>query len=192
MVIPQAHNQDHPILKRITHLRQSTTVLERVGVPKERLLRIAKIVANGVVVREGVKGGVRVLDDGAALDVQAPDLDKVTGRCVVRGDELGDDGEFGGGVDGHSAAKEGLVAHAERVEVTAVLVANTVVSLIAVTAVGALALGLALDGADVGRVSGGHGVGFPDVHLRTARAVATTTSVGIVIGRSPVEDVCLK
>ena len=88
--------------------------------------------------------------------------------------------------------KEGLVAHAPRVEVAAVLVADTVVTLVTVTAVGAFAAGLALDGADVGGDGSAHGVGFPDIHLVAAGTVGTRSSVGVVGVGSPVEEVSLQ
>jgi hypothetical protein len=44
----------------------------------------------------------------------------------------------------------------------------------------------------VGCVSGGYGIGFPDIHFGTARAVATNTSIGVIAGWGPSVNICLK
>lgn len=96
-----------------------------------------------------------------------------------------------GSIDGLALAKEVLVAHAERVEVTTIFVANTTVSVVAITA---FSSGAATDASDAARVRGvcrRHRVGFPDVHLTAARAVATSSSVRVVGGPSPVKDISL-
>ena len=111
---------------------------------------------------------------------------------AVGGDELRHDGEGLGRVDGHARAVERVVAHAVRVEVAAVLVAAPVVAVRAHTArrVGS-ADRLARFLADVRRDGRRDLVGFPDVHLVAAAALATRAGVGVVGRWGPVEDVGL-
>ncbi len=191
MVVPDGHDEDHAFFEGVAHRGETAHLLEGVGVAEGGLLRVAKVVGDGV---EGVHARdlrLRVGDDLAVLDVEAADLREIARGRVVGGDELGDDGELGRGVDGFAGAQEGLVAHAPRVEVAAVLVADTVVTVVTVAAVGAFAAGLARDGADVGCNGGTHRVRLPDVHLVTARSVVTGSCVRVVGRACPIEDVGL-
>lgn len=61
----------------------------------------------------------------AYLSIETLDVSE-SSRAV--GDELGDNGDLLGGIDGLSRAVEGGVAHTVGVEVTSVVVTNTVVS----------------------------------------------------------------
>jgi len=72
--------------------------------------------------------GHGVLDYNTVLDVDAADGGEGSGGGTVIGWELGDDGEWLGGVDGHAGAVEGGVTEAVGVEITTVFVANAVVS----------------------------------------------------------------
>ncbi len=191
MVIPDTHNQSHARLKGITHDCQSTTASERVGVAKGGLLGGAEVVCDGVVRVHAVDVRSGVLDDFAVLNVDTTDFDEVAGRGVVGGDELGDDGELGAGIDGQASAEEGLVSHAVRVEIAAILVTRSVVPLVIITAVGAGAALLSGNIANMRSVGGRLGVGFPDVHLIAARAVLAGSGVGVAVGRSPVKNVGL-
>lgn len=64
------------------------------------------------------------------------------GNLLVAGKELGNDGDLRRSVNGSSLSEEGLVSHSERVEVTSILVADTIISLVTVTAVSSLASSL--------------------------------------------------
>jgi len=130
-------DKGHTTLERSTHAGKTALGGERVGVAEERLLGRAVRGRDGVVA--GRLRALRVGDDGVALDVKAADLaEGAAGRTRV-GDELRNNCDLLGRVDLEvgAGAKEGLVALAERVEVAAILVADTVVALVAITAVGA-------------------------------------------------------
>ncbi len=109
--------------------------------------------------------------DLSVLDVEAADLAERSVGRPVSGDELGDERELGVGVYSHAWAIKVFYALAEGIEIAAILVADTTVAVVAVTAVVAGAAGLAGGGADVGGVSGGDRVGFPDIHLVAAGSV---------------------
>jgi hypothetical protein len=118
------------------------------------------------------------------LDVETTDLREITRGGVVGGDELCHHGELLGRVDNLARSVERCVAHAVRVEVAAIFVADTRVALAGrvITAVGASAASLTVDGARVGRVSCRHFVGLENVHLSAASAVLSGASV-LVVGR---------
>ena len=111
---------------------------------------------------------------------------------IALGDELGDDGELGVGVDLQAGAVEGLVTHTPGVEVASVLVANTSVTVSAITAVGAGAASLRSDRARVRSVGSSHLVGLPDIHLGAARAVLALSGVDIVGCGDPAFRVALE
>ena len=192
MIIPERHNEDHSLLEGVTHDLKTTELLEAVGVVEDGLLSVTEVVGDRVVARDTGNGGDGVLDDLAVLNVDAADLSEVTGLGAVGSEELGNDGDGLGGVDGETGAEEGLVAHAEGVEVASVLVAESVVAVVgAVTAVVASAGSLLSDGADVRGEGLAHGVTLPDVHLRAARAGRTSAGVSAVGRRSPALNVSL-
>ena len=146
------------------------------------------------------------------MDVDAADLGQIAGAGVVGREELRDDGDGLGGVDGHALTEEGGVTHAVGVEVATVLVANTVVAVVAgVTAVITSAsycdesnssplymllknqlTSLFRDSAWVGRDSLSLRVGLPDIHLRAAGTVVSGSRVGVVGVCSPAFTVSLE
>lgn len=126
----------------------------------------------------------------AVLDVEATNLGESAGGRIVAGEELGDNGEFGAGVDSHALAVEGGITHAERIEVATVGVAETVVAAVDGTVL-AFAASLAIDLARVRSVGGGHGVGFPDVHFTAAGTVIAGSCVDVIVGWLPAFDVGL-
>ena len=71
------------------------------------------------------------------------------------------------------------------VEITSVLVANTVVTLRVITTLGALASVDTVLAAGVRSVGSGDGVGLPDIHLRAAGTELTTSSVLVLVGWVP-------
>lgn len=151
-----------------------------IGTAERRRFGSAEGVANGIVRGGDARDvGSGVLDHLAVLHIEAADFGKFTGSGTVRGDKLGDDGKFRGGVDSLLGAKERLVAEAVGVQVAAGFVAGA-----------GCGAGLAVRGADVGCVGGVEGVGFPDVHFVAAGAVVACSRVGR--GAVPVEDVGLQ
>lgn len=71
------------------------------------------------------------------------------------------------------------------VEIASVLVANTAVALVCVTALGTGALIQAVLAARVGSVGVGNAVSLPDIHLWAACAVLSGSSVLVIIGWLP-------
>lgn len=185
VVVPDREREHHAVAERLAHLREAAVLRERVGVAEHRLLLRAEVLRDRVDWVDSGDVDVRVLDHLAALDVQTADLREGAGRRVVAGHELGHDGEWLGGVDSHALAEEGLVAHAERVEVAAVGVAQPGVA-------SALVARAALLAGRAARVRGERSrvvVGLPDVHLAAARAEAAVAGVGTRAG--PALDVGL-
>lgn len=190
MVVPHRQSEDHSLSERISELLESTLLGVVVGIAEGSLGGRAEGIGDGVSGGSSdVRGRVGV--DDAILLVLPADLNEVAVRGTVLGDELGDDGELGVGVDRLALAVERGIAHAVAVEITAVLVADTVVAVGAVTALGTRATGLADGSARMRGIGGGHVVCFPDVHLVAAGSVAAGTGVHVGCGRGPVEGVGL-
>lgn len=153
-------DQDHA-LQSLTHLGKTSLGSEVVVVAKGGLLLLTEAVGDRVGGVDAGDAGQRVGDGLAVLDVESLDIGQGSGICAIVGDELGHHGNWLGGVDGQAGAVEGLVAHAERVEVTAVLVAHARVPVITCATVHvALAPRLPVDGAGVGGVCRGNEVGL--------------------------------
>lgn len=187
MVVPEGHDEDVAASKRGTHLVKTTESLERRCVTEGGLLLVTVLLSDGVAA-DALNGRVGVLEDGSSLDVETLDL----GEAGAGADELSDDSHLLGGVEGHAWAVEVTDAHAVAVEVAAVLIADSAVAVVAVTAadvVGALLETSALAG--VGSVGSGDGVGLPDVHLGAAGADVTLTGVGVVLSAVPARNVSL-
>lgn len=186
MVVPERHDEDVAASKRRAHAVQAAELGEGVVVAEGSLLGLAEVVGQGVT-GDARDGGVGVLVHLAVLHVEALDL----AEAGAGADELGNDGHLLLGVELLAGAVEVLDAHAVAVEVTAVLVADALVAVIAVTTVSASAGCDTRTLAGVGGICGGDGVGLPDIHLSAAGASVTLTSVGVVLGAVPALDVGL-
>jgi hypothetical protein len=191
VVIPERHDEDHAISEGVAHSLQAALCSKVVGVTEDGLLGLAEVVGDRVAAdTSDVRCGL--VEDLAALDVLAADLNKITVGSVVRGNELGDYCERLGSVDGLAGAVEGLVAHPEGVEITTVLVA---VALVAVTIARATSCVRGASGvagtAGMRSHSVGNAVGLPDIHLVAARAGSTETGVCVVGRCCPAVAVCL-
>lgn len=169
MFVPETQNKHHAVGHGIPHLRKTTTVGKDVLIAKCLILSSAEIRGDRVA-RNPVDVGGSVGDDLAVLNVEPLDFREGSGVCAVVGDELRDDGNFLAGVDHLAGSEEGLVAHAERVEVAAVRITGASVAGLRVraTAVITTAHGLLDRAARVRRESSRDLVGFPDVQLGTA------------------------
>lgn len=193
MVIPDAESEHHSSVEGITHSLQATLGSKVVPVAEGGLLLGAEVVADGVGGGDSGDVGRRVLDDLAVLDIETADLSERAIGGSVSGDELGDDGELGAGIDGHPLAEERLVAHTVRVEIATVLVADAVVPVIGiVTALGARATSLSLGRANVRGVGSGVEVAFPDIHFTATCAVLARPGVDIVGRWFPADGVRLE
>lgn len=191
MVIPNRQCENHSLLEGTVHTSETALGRERVGITKDGFLSSAECVIDGVANRDSGDVGVGVLEDLSVLDINTADLCERTSRSVVVGDELGDNGELLGGIDCLSSTEEGLVTHAPGVEITTVLVANTIVPRIIVTTISSRTAGLTIDCARMGSISGSIGVGLPDIHFSTACSVLSGSSVGVVGIPIPAKDVGL-
>jgi hypothetical protein len=191
MVIPDGHDQDHTLGQSLIHRGEASLVGEVVVVTESGLLGSAEVNGDRVVGSHAGNVGLGVGDNLAILDVETADLTKSTAGSTVGSDELSDDGDLLGGVDGQAGTEEGGITHAVGVEIASILVADTTIALIAITALGAGATVLTLDTAAVGCIGGSVLVGFPDIHLVTARAILALAGVGVVGGSRPSVDVGL-
>ena len=100
--------------------------------------------------------------------------------CVLR-----DNSDLFGSVDGQTRSQEVAIAHAERVEIAAILVADTGVAGIAITALGACAAEEAVGGTWMRGIGGGVSICFPDVHFTAAGTKGTSTGVRIGVTANP-------
>lgn len=191
MIIPNRQSKNHSLSESITELLHSTLLSIIVGVAERSLGSSAESIGDRVSGSTSNVGS-RVGIDDAILLVFPADLNKIAVRGTVLGDELRDDGELGVGVDRLALAVERGVAHAVAVIITTVLVADTVVAVGVVSALGTGAAGLASGSARMRGVGGGHVVRFPDVHLVAAGSVTTASGIDVGGGRLPVEHVGLR
>jgi hypothetical protein len=175
VVVPERHDEDVAASKRRAHTVEAANGSELVVVAESSLLGLAEAVGDGVAADAG-DSGLGVLEHLAVLDIEALDL----GQAGARADELGDDGHFLLGVEGGAGAVEVLDAHTVAVEVAAVLVADTLVAVVAITTVGACAGNNTRALAGMGGVGSRDTVGLPNIHLRAAGANGTSTGVSIV------------
>jgi len=106
MVIPDTEDQNHSLGEGLTHGRETTLLREGVGIAEGGLLLRAEGIGDLVGSSDARDVGHGVLDDLSVLDVQALDGGECAGSAVVAGDELGDNGELGAGIDGHALAVE--------------------------------------------------------------------------------------
>lgn len=192
MVIPNGHNKHDSLLEALGDTLQPTELFVVVIIAKSRLALGTEGISDRVASCDARDIDLRVLDNLPVLLVDAADLFQVTSIGVALGDELGDDGELGIGIDELAGAEEGFIAETEGVEVAAVFVADAIVALTFITAIGAFAAFLRVHRAGVGGVGGGDGVGLPDIHLLAAGAVAATTGVRVGVGLVPIEHVRLE
>lgn len=180
MIVPDAHDENTTASKRLTHTGKTTLGRERAGVTEDGLLLGAEVGGDRVGSSDTGDVALGVLNDNAVLDIQAADLGEGTGGSVVGGDELSDNGDLLGGIDGLAGAIEVGVAHTVGVEITTIFVAHTSITVVAITTGSTAAAGLASASARMRSIGSRDRVGFPDIHLSTASTVLADTGVGIV------------
>ena len=195
VVVPDGENENHAGSHTLGDGGKTSLVGERWGVVEDGDL-VSAVVGGDGVVRGGESGDVDVgvLNDDAVLNVDAADLAEGAGSSSVVGEELGDDGELLGGVDGHASTVEGGVAHAEGVEVAAIGVADGVVAAGGSASVVGSAVAARLGTNCAGVRSDGSGVvvGLPDIHLVTAGTVLPSAGVNIAARGIPSDRVGLE
>mmetsp|Transcript_55838 Transcript_55838/g.115276 ORF Transcript_55838/g.115276 Transcript_55838/m.115276 type:complete len:317 (+) Transcript_55838:868-1818(+) len=180
-VVPKRESRNMATIQRRAHGLASTFLFVVVFVVEELLYVLAHPVGDGVrSLREDGDG--RACNRPAILHVEAPNLGKVALVCAVRGQKLCHHRHRPGRVHRkvRSLPIEAGVAIAERVDVAAVLVTEPIVSLatVVVSTLCAFADVLAwhVDVARVGRVSRGHVVRLPNVHLCAAGAIVAQSN----------------
>lgn len=102
-----------------------------------------------------------------------------------QGDVLRDHSDLLGSVDGQPRSQEFAIAHAERVEITAILVADTRVTGIAIAALSACAAEKTVCGTWVRGIGSGICICLPDVHLTAAGTKGTSAGVRIGVAANP-------
>jgi hypothetical protein len=192
VIVPDRQDQNHTLGHSLVHGGISTLGQPVVAVTKGSLLSSTEFGGDGIESVHAGDVGLGVLDDLAVLDVETANLFEGAVSGSVAGDELGDDGEFGLGVHGQTFTIEGSVTHAVRVEVASVFVADSTVAVVSITAVISRTPVWASNSTTVWGIGSRDLVGFPDIHLRAARAVFALASV-LVVGRGfPSFNVSLK
>jgi hypothetical protein len=191
MVVPDGHDENDTIGKGLVNGGESTDGSEVVLVVEDGLLGSAELVGDRVVGSHSGDVGLGVLDDYTILDVDTADFLERTSIGSVSSDELGDDGDLLGGIDSLAGSVEVLLTLAVRVEVASILVADTTISVITVTAVVSEAAVWSILAARVRGVGGGDGVGLPDIHLIAACAVLALSGVGVAGVGAPANGVGL-
>lgn len=193
VVVPDGHNKDVSLCQRLAHLRHATLGAEGIIVIESFADVCAKAFSNGIVGLDSGDFGTGVIDDLSVLNVEAADLDEVAVVLTIVGDKLGDDGHFLAGVDGVGGALaiETAFAEAEGVEITAIGIANGVV-----TTSGWAVASLASDQAELSAgmrcVRSGDLVGLPNIHLSAASAPIADPCIGVGLGGLPTGNVGLK
>lgn len=181
VVIPDGHNEDHTALHGITHLLETSLLLEVLGVAESFLGMIAHLIGDGVeLLAHGVDSRLRMLNDLAVLDIFSSDFREV---AVVVGNELSDNSDWLGAVNVEvgSSSIEVSDTGSEWVEVTAILVADAVVSIMLIITAGSLvrAFVLSFDSAWMSSVSSRDFVALPDVHLGAAVSILADSGIWI-------------
>jgi len=194
VVVPDAHDENHTGVHGLTHLLETTLLLEIFIVSKGVLDGIAHFVGDGVkLFGHFVNSRFWVLDDFVVLDVKSSDLDEVSLGGLVRSMELSDDGEWLGGVDLElsSWAEEVLDADSVGVEITTIWVTDAAVSVGGTALFVGFTSVVTFSGTWMSGVGGGDLVGFPDVHLTAAGTPFTGSAIWVGWVRDPVEDIGL-
>lgn len=179
MVVPDAENEGDTAVEGLAHTDETALGLEAVGVAENGFLLGAEVGGDG---RSGDAGDFDngVIDDDTVLDVQTADLGERAGGGAIGGDELGHNSELGIGVNSLAGPVEGLVSETVGVEITAIFVAETAVSVVAVTTRGAIAACRPDGAARMRGIGSGHGISLPEIHLGAAGSIAALAGVGIV------------
>lgn len=104
---------------------------------------------------------------------------------IDKGDVLCNHSDLLSSVDGQTLSQEFAIAHAERVEIAAILVADTRIAGVAIAALGACASEEAVGGTRMRGVGSGVCVCLPDVHLTAAGTKGTSAGVRIGVASNP-------
>jgi len=168
MVVPNGEDEDHSRRHSLGHVGKTTLVLEVCGVAERRLL-VVTVCGGDRIVSSGHSWDIDlgVLDDNTVLDIQAADFLERSGSSSSVGDELSNNSEFLGSVDGLASAVEVRGSHAEGVEVATIGIANAGIAARGTASV-ARANCLTADGTRVRGEGSCVVVCFPDIHLVTA------------------------
>mmetsp|Transcript_88364 Transcript_88364/g.245277 ORF Transcript_88364/g.245277 Transcript_88364/m.245277 type:complete len:400 (-) Transcript_88364:306-1505(-) len=174
-IIPERQHKDHSTVQSRAHLAQTSLGGEIIDVTKLLLLLPAQVVCDRVASSWPQNGSIRVFDDLAVLNIEAANLGEIPSVRAIMCQELRDDFDGPRGVNSEAAAMaiEAEVAHTIRIVIAAILVAQSVVTLVLVivSAGSAIALCETWTATRVRCVRCCHAVCLPDVHLRAATAI---------------------
>merc|ERR1719433_1719803 len=180
-VIPERNRHDVAAVQRLAHGRRTPLFHIIVHVPESNLLGPAECIINVIRVVRSQDRRNGTHDHVAILDVVPLHLVEISVVRPIGCDELRHDCDRLQCVDFElrAAAEELPVAHPVWVDITTVLVADTIIplALVIVATSGALTLEVPDDVTRMRSVRICHAVRLPDVHLCTARAVLALAHV---------------
>ena len=130
MIVPDTHDKDHTVLHGISHSFHSSTRSESVGVTEGSFDVSAHFVGKRVILlAHGVDFSHWLIMNSSILDELSADFGQVTGLVS---EELSHDADGLGGINGVGRAwsEEVFDTSTEWVQVTTVLVANTIESVV--------------------------------------------------------------
>lgn len=132
VVVPDAHYENH-LRQGFAHAAEAAVLRENILIAKGLLLGRAEVRGDRVT-RHAGNVGDRVGNHLTVLDVETLDFGKSTTVSAVSGNELGHYGHLEFRINDLSRAIEGLIAHAERIEVTAIRIASACIAAFRVSA----------------------------------------------------------
>mmetsp|Transcript_3850 Transcript_3850/g.6473 ORF Transcript_3850/g.6473 Transcript_3850/m.6473 type:complete len:237 (+) Transcript_3850:357-1067(+) len=182
-------------IQRMAHFSVPAILLVVIHITKEHLLLHTEVISDGVLcTREN--DGRWTVDHATILHVVSTDLREITIISPICGEELCHHSHGPQRVHSElsTSSIEALVAHSKWVDVTAILVTDTVVALtfVSVAASNAFTTVLPWHLTVVRCVGRGHAVCLPDVHLGAAAAILSHAHVvaEVLRVRNPLLHIC--
>lgn len=184
VIVPDGHDENG-VLESLSLLGETSLGASGVWVTEDSLLVGTELIGDGVTWNTsdlGLWSG----PDLASLSPEALDLNKSSAVGTSVGQELGDDRNWLGGVNGEAGSwtVEVQVAHAVSVDITSISIALGGVSVTNTAGKTSTLINTHVVARMWGK-SAGDGVGFPDIHLVTAGTTLTLSGVGRVGVSSP-------
>jgi hypothetical protein len=172
-IIPNTHDKSHSITERFGHLLHAASGSKSVGLYELSAFSSAEVISNRAELFS-VEGGCGVLNELTVLHPFSLDLNDIGVVGSVSSNELSDHGDGLGAVNGEVRARspESFVSISVRSKVTSTFITGSVTLF-------AFASQLTVEIASMRSESLRNRVGFPDVHLSTARAVFALASFGV-------------
>jgi hypothetical protein len=188
MVVPDRHHESHATAEGLRHLLHSSFGSVVVGIFVPVVSGSAEIIGDRVEFFS-LDGGFRSLDDLTILHVLSADFNNVCVAGTVLGNELSDNCEFPGGVNGkvRTSTEEIFVSKSVRREVASRFVTDSLsfIGSMSISTLNTFASCGIGDRTGMGSDSLRGFVGFPDVHLHAASAIFTFARVRVIWARVP-------